>query len=318
MWQLKRRFHAVIIGPAVIVLACAKQDDLVDPEGAPATAVETPAPSQAVGPVAVLVGAGDIAKCNNLNKAHLTAKLLDHISGTVFALGDNAYMDGTAAEFAKCYGPTWGRHKKRTRPAAGNHEYNVSPNPYFDYFNGSGSASGNAGPRGKGYYSYNVGAWHVVVLNSVTNIRQDASSPQAKWLKADLAANRTRCTVAYWHHPFFASGKNRPVSRMTALVKLLYDAGVEIVMSGHNHHYERFAPQDPSRRADPDRGIRAFVVGTGGATPYGFDRRDPNSQVRYSGGQGLLKLTLSPSSYTWEFVPVAGTSFKDSGKGTCH
>jgi hypothetical protein len=318
MWQSKWSLHGAIMIQAVTVLACAQQDSLVEPEGKPTTGVEIPAPAQAAGPVAVLVGAGDIAKCNNRNWAKLTAKLLDGISGTVFALGDNAYQDGTAAEFANCYGPTWGRHKNRTRPAVGNHEYNVSPNPYFDYFNGVGSASGRAGPRGKGYYSYNAGAWHIVVLNSVTNIRQDASSPQAKWLKADLAAHPTRCTLAYWHHPFFTSGKNLPAKRLAPLVKLLYEAGVDVVMSGHNHQYERFAPQDPSRRADPTRGIRAFVVGTGGAGVYGFERRDPNSQVRYGDGNGVLKLTLSPSSYTWEFVPVAGTTFKDSGKGACH
>ena len=318
MSQTKRRLHGAIMIQAVTVLACGQQDNLIEPDGKPATSAAIPAPSHAVSLVAVLVGAGDIAKCNNLNRAGLTANLLDHVSGTVFALGDNAYQDGTAAEFARCYGPTWGRHRTRTRPAVGNHEYNVSPNPYFDYFNGVGSSSGRAGPRGKGYYSYNAGAWHIVVLNSVTNIRQDASSPQARWLKADLAAHATRCTLAYWHHPFFTSGKNLPATRLAPLVKLLYAAGVEVVMSGHNHQYERFAPQDPSRRADPSRGIRAFVVGTGGTTPYGFERREPNSQVRYSGGQGVLKLTLSPTSYTWEFVPVAGTSFRDSGKGTCH
>lgn len=314
----KRPVHGVILIQAVIVLACAQQDNLTDPEGKPTTSIETPTPSTAVGHVAVLVGAGDIGKCVSGNGAKLTGALLDAISGTVFALGDNAYPDGTATQYAKCYGPGWGRHKQRTRPALGNHEYNVSPNPYFDYFNGASSTSGRAGPRGKGYYSYNVGDWHIVVLNSVTNIRQDISSPQAKWLKADLAAHRTRCTLAYWHHPFFTSGKNLPAKRLAPLIKLLYDAGVEIVMSGHNHQYERFAPQTPSGQADPARGIRAFVVGTGGAGTYGFERRAANSQVRYGGGHGVLKLTLSAGSYAWEFVPVAGTSFKDSGKGTCH
>ena len=310
------RFRAIIICQSATLLACAQQDNVIGPDGKAPGAIERLAEAKAVSPV-VLVGAGDIAKCNNKNWAEHTAKLLDRIPGTVAALGDNAYQDGTAAQYAKCYGPTWGRHKSRTRPALGNHEYNVSPNPYFDYFNGSGKSTGKAGPRGKGYYSYNLGAWHIVVLNSVTKIRQDASSPQARWLKADLAAHRTRCTLAYWHHPFFTSGKNRPAKRMAPLVRLLYDAGVEIVMTGHNHQYERFAPQNPSRRADPTRGIRAFVVGTGGAGVYGFERREPNSQVRYGGGHGVLKLTLSPASYTWEFVPVAGTTFRDSGKGTC-
>jgi alkaline phosphatase len=311
------QFRTIIVCQTAALLGCAQQDKVVGPEDKTPAATESSAQASAVAP-AVLVAAGDIAKCYISNQAGLTAKLLDRIPGTVAALGDNAYQDGTAAQYAKCYGPTWGRYKSRTRPALGNHEYNVSPNPYFDYFNGAGKSSGRAGPRGKGYYSYSLGAWHVVVLNSVTNIRQDVSSPQAKWLKADLAAHRTQCTLAYWHHPFFTSGKNRPATRMAPLVKILYDAGAEIVMSGHNHQYERFAPQDPSRRADSKRGLRAFVVGTGGAGMYGFERTQPNSQVRYAGGHGVLKLTLSPGSYTWEFVPVAGTSFRDSGKGTCH
>ena len=328
MLQSKRRFHAVTFIQVVTVLACAQQDNLTQPPAPPPPGPEAPPPSPPPpsppppspppGAVAVLVGAGDIAKCNSGNKAELTAELLDGIPGIVFTLGDNAYQSGTAAEFANCYGPTWGRDKQRTRPALGNHEYQVSTNPYFDYFDGAGNASGPAGPRGDGYYSYDVGAWHIVVLNSDNHIRRDAASPQAQWLKADLAAHPTLCTLAYWHHPFFTSGRHPPMVRMAPLVQLLYDAGVDVVLSGHNHQYERFAPQDPSEQADPQRGIRAFVVGTGGAGMYGFTRLAPNSEVRYSGGNGVLKLTLSPTSYTWEFIPVAGTSFTDSGTGTCH
>jgi len=256
----------------------------------------------------VLVGAGDIADCD----ARPTAALLDNIPGTVFTAGDNAYPNGSASDYANCYDPSWGRHKARTRPAPGNHDYNTSGAAgYYNYFGAL------AGPAGVGYYSYDLGAWHVVSLNS--NISMSAGSTQETWLRADLAASTKRCTVAYWHHPRFSSGANHGSSTQSAGVfQALYDAGAEIVIVGHDHEYERFAPQTPSAVADPVRGIREFVVGTGGASFYSFATPLPNSEVRNNDSHGVLKLTLTDGSYTWQFIPVAGDSFTDSGSGTCH
>ena len=256
----------------------------------------------------VLVGAGDIADCD----AQPTAALLDNIPGTVFTAGDNAYPDGTAADYASCYDPSWGRHKARTRPAPGNHDYNTSgATGYYAYFGAL------AGPAGRGYYSYDLGAWHIVSLNS--NVSMSAGSAQETWLRADLAASTKTCTIAYWHHPRFSSGSNHGSSTQSAGVwQALYDAGAEIVISGHDHEYERFAPQTPSAAADPARGIREFIVGTGGAGLYSFATPLPNSEVRDDTSFGVLKLTLSDGSYTWEFIPIAGDSFTDSGSGTCH
>jgi acid phosphatase type 7 len=267
---------------------------------------------------AVLVGAGDIAGCYDTGAPYRTsletAALLDAIPGTIFTLGDNAYPNGATADFAKCYAPTWGRQKARTRPAPGNHEYNISSNPYFDYFNGAGKDSGAAGRRGEGYYSYNTGGWHIVVLNS--EVSKISLSGEVAWLKADLAAHPTVCSLAYWHRPFFTSGPHAPDVSLTPLMEALYAGGVDVVVSGHNHQYERFGPQDINRHPDPN-GIRAFVAGTGGAGEYGFGPPQPNSEVRGT-GPGLLKFSLLPTSYRWQFIPVPGVSFTDSGSGQCH
>ncbi len=182
---------------------------------------------------------------------------------------------------------------------------------YYNYFGAL------AGPAGRGYYSYDLGAWHIVSLNS--NVSMSAGSAQEVWLRADLAASTKTCTIAYWHHPRFSSGSNHGSSTQSAGVwQALYDAGAEIVISGHDHEYERFAPQTPGAAADPARGIREFIVGTGGAGLYSFATPLPNSEVRDNTSFGVLKLTLSDGSYTWEFIPIAGDSFTDSGSGTCH
>ncbi len=259
-----------------------------------------------------LVGAGDIATCSNQND-EATAKLLDGIPGTVFTTGDNAYPSGTDAEFASCYDPTWGRHKARTKPSVGNHEYLTSgASGYFDYF---GTA---AGDRSRGYYSYNLGAWHVVVLNSMCeNVGGcGATSPMVTWLKNDLAANPKACTAAYWHHPLFSSGGNH--TGIKPIWNALYAANADLVLNGHAHNYERFAPQNPSGQADPTRGIREFVVGTGGAGFTSFKTIKPNSEVRNATTNGVLKLTLKPTSYKWNFVPAGGKTFTDSGSQSCH
>jgi hypothetical protein len=263
---------------------------------------------------AVLVGAGDIAECTSAGDA-ATAALINSVSGTVFTLGDNAYDNGTAKQFRNCYGPTWGRFKSRTRPAIGNHEYEANgANAYFDYF---GRA---AGPRGKGWYSYDAGAWHVVVLNAnCSRVSCTKGSEQERWLRADLAAHDNRCTLAYWHQARFASDKvhgNHP--EVGPFWDALYAYGADVVLSAHAHIYERFAPQTPAGKADPDHGLRQFVVGTGGASHYKLASARPNSQVRNAAAFGVLKLTLHDGSYDWQFIPQAGKSFRDSGHGTCH
>jgi hypothetical protein len=259
----------------------------------------------------VLVGAGDIAECGTTGD-EATANLLDNIAGTVFTAGDNAYNDGSAANYSQCYAPSWGRHKARTRPSPGNHDYRTADaTGYFDYY------GSNAGPTGLGYYSYNLGNWHIISLNS--NISMSAGSTQEQWLRADLAASNKPCTLAYWHHPRFASGSHHGSSTTPQpLWQALYDANAEIVISGHEHNYERFAPQTPTGAADASRGIREFIVGTGGTDFYPSGTAIANSQVRNSGTWGVLKLTLSSNGYSWQFIPVAGQSFTDSGSGTCH
>jgi len=258
-----------------------------------------------------LVGAGDIADCDSHGDEQ-TAALLDRIAGTVFTAGDNAYSDGTAEQFARCYAGSWGRHRARTRPAPGNHDYRSDDGaPYFHYYGAL------AGPAGRGYYSYDVGTWHVISLNS--NIDMRAGSPQERWLRDDLAAHPSACVLAYWHHPRFSSGTEHGSDRRTRFLwQALYDHGADVVLAGHEHNYERFAPQTAEGAADAARGIREFVVGTGGADRYAFGPPLPNSEVRNGDVWGVLKLTLLPGRYRWEFVPVAGMSFSDSGLGRCH
>ena len=260
-------------------------------------------------PTEIFVGAGDIAQCTNGGVPQATARLLDSISGTVFALGDNAYPSGTTENYHTCYDTTWGRHKARTRPVPGNHEYDggLAAAPFFDYF------GANAGAPGAGYYSYDLGNWHVIALNS--SLAVGPRSVQAAWLRSDLAANTSRCTIAYWHFPLFSSSEHGNIEQMREFWHILYDAGADVVLSAHDHVYERFAPQDPDGAADPNRGIREFVVGTGGAPPYPFVDVKPNSEMRLS-ANGVLRLALKAGSYDWTFIPVNGAG--DSGSATCH
>jgi len=264
---------------------------------------------------AVLVGAGDIADCKDLSGARATATLLDKIPGTVMAVGDLAYPDGTPANFA-CYDKTWGRLKNRTRPAAGNHEFHsTGAASYFQYFGET------AGEPGKGYYSYELGSWHIVVLNSECAAAGgcDAASAQGQWLREDLATHPVACTLAYFHKPLFSSGGAHGNDLgMKPLWDALYAANADVIVNGHDHDYERFAPQTPDGIADPSRGIREFVVGTGGKNLRPFTVVHANSEVRSREAFGVLKLTLAPGRYQWEFIPQAGKSFQDSGAGTCH
>lgn len=265
----------------------------------------------------VLVGAGDISSCDDLAGAEATAKLIDKIPGTVFAVGDLAYPDGSDEQFAKCYTPTWGRFKDRTRPVPGNHEYHSDgASGYARYF---GAAAGD--PK-KGYYSYDLGAWHIVALNSECDQVGGcgAGSPQGEWLQQDLAQHPATCTLAYFHKPLFSSGAAHGNDlEMKPLWQALYAANADVVIGGHDHDYERFAPQDPDGNADPKRGIREFVAGTGGKNSHRkFVTTRANSEVHQADTFGVLKLTLHASSYDWEFVPEAGKSFHDSGSGSCH
>ncbi len=261
----------------------------------------------------VLVGAGDIASCGLTGDAR-TATVVRSIAGTVFTAGDNAYEFGTAREYADCYAPTWGVLKSRTRPSPGNHDYGTSGAAgYFAYF------GARAGTAGEGWYAYDLGAWRVYALNSNCSAIGGcgAGSAQERWLRADLAANPRRCVAAYWHHPLFSSGAHGNSASMRPIWEALHAAGADVVVNGHDHDYERFAPQDPEGFGDPERGIREFVVGTGGASLRDFATIRPNSEVRDSSTLGVLKLTLRTDSYAWQFVPVADGAFTDAGQDTC-
>jgi len=262
-------------------------------------------PLQVAAASVVLVGAGDISTCSN-NNDEATAKLLDGISGTVFTAGDNAYDSGTYTQYTNCYHPTWGRHKSRTKPVPGNHEYNTSGAAgYFKYFSNVSS-----------YYAYNLGDWRIYALNSEIDV--SSTSAQVKWLKNDLAANPKRCVLAYWHKPRWSSGSHYGSnSKYQTLWKTLYDAKAELVISGHEHNYERFKEMNASGTASSP-GMREFVVGTGGASHYGFGSTLSTSQVRNSSTYGVLKVTLNSTSYSWKFIPVAGKTFTDSGTTYCH
>jgi 3',5'-cyclic AMP phosphodiesterase CpdA len=263
----------------------------------------------------VLLAVGDIASCTSEGD-EATAALVDELPGTVATLGDHVYEEGTARQFRDCYDPSWGRHKSRTRPAPGNHDYQTGGAAgYFAYF---GSAAGEAS---KGYYSYELGTWQIVVLNS--NCGQvggcEAGSPQERWLRKMLEAHPHACTLAYWHHPRFSSGTEHGSSEnLQAIWEALYEFGAEVVLAGHEHHYERFAPQDAAGELDPERGIRQFVVGTGGRSHYEFGSPLPTSEVRNDDAFGVLHLTLRATSYDWTFVPVSGATFDDAGTGACH
>jgi len=287
--------------------------------------LSSPTPEGTLGPNdPVLVGAGDISSCGQENDS-LTADLLDQVVANatgevvVFAAGDNAYESGTIEEYEQCYDPTWGRHKARTRPVPGNHEYGTgNAQGYFEYYGAI------AGDPSQGYYSYDLGDWHIIVLNTNDHCEEIAcsnSSAQANWLRADLEAHPAFCTLAIWHEPLFSSGRVHGSSQFVKpLWNVLYAAGADVVVNAHEHNYERFAPQTPAGALEKDYGIREFVVGTGGES---HDRepetRLPNSEIANDDTFGVLKLTLHPAGYDWEFMPEQRHGkFSDSGSGGCH
>ena len=253
----------------------------------------------------ILVGAGDIATCDR-EEDEMTAQLLDQIPGTVFTVGDNAYVNGSYSEYINCYEPSWGRHKSRTKPSPGNHEYNTSGAAgYFQYFNNIPS-----------YYAYDLGTWRIYALNS--EIDSSLSSPQVIWLVEDLAANPSQCVLAYWHTPRWSSGaKNGSQPALQSIWQILYEADAELVINGHEHNYERFAEMDGSG-VKVSQGLREIVVGTGGAGLYEFGTPLASSEVRDNTSFGVLKLNLQATGYDWEFIPAANSTFSDSGSGNCH
>jgi hypothetical protein len=270
----------------------------------------------------VLVGAGDIAGCASLGGAEATGKLIDGIPGAVFAAGDLAYERGAAEEFRDCYGSTWGKFKERTWPAPGNHEYGTpGAAAYFAYW------GQRAGSPAKSYYSFDLGPkWHVIALD--TNCRAHgvggcaAGSAQEKWLKEDLTRRADACVVAFGHYALYSSGvfpSHAVHPELRDLWRDLYAAHADLVLAGHEHSYERFAPQDPDGNLDLANGIREIVVGTGGRSHHPLGTPTPHSEARNTDTFGVLKLTLWPGRYEWEFVPVNGAEgFHDSGDGTCH
>lgn len=263
------------------------------------------------------VGAGDIADCGSTDD-EATAALIAAMPSTtpVFVLGDNAYPNGSTKDYANCYDPSWGAFKSRTHPSAGNHEYNTSgAAPYFAYF---GAA---AGPSGLGYYSFDLGAWHVIVLNS--NIASDAGSAQDVWLRNDLATHSNKCTLAYFHHPLYSSiggtgSGGAAISSVRRFWDDLYAAGVDLVLNGHRHVYERIAPMKPDGTADPVNGIRTIIAGMGGESGGDLTNIFPLSEVREGRTFGVLKLTLRSTGYDWQFIGVPGSTFTDSGTNSCH
>jgi hypothetical protein len=263
----------------------------------------------------VILAAGDIAGCDTFGD-EATAALLDRLPGTALTLGDHVYEDATASDFADCYDPTWGRHKARTLPTIGDHEYRTpDAKPYFDYFGAV------AGDPAKGYYSHDIGAWHIISLNEVcVEIGGcGAGSPEEQWLRADLAAHPAQCTLALLHKPRFSSGAIHGSSTTyQPFWQALYDHRADLVLSGDDHVYERFAKQTPTGVADPVRGIREIIAGTGGRSHYNFGTIQPNSEARNNTAFGVLEVTLHATSYDWQFVPEAGRTFTDSGTTACH
>ncbi len=310
------------LGAIIAVAACGGGGG--GPSMGPPPPEPTPAPTSRD---PVIAAAGDIVcglgSRGNACRDKQTADLLQEISpDVVLPLGDLQYETGAYPDFINFYELTWGQMRAITRPVPGNHEYE-SPNarPYFDYFNGLSAFTGPAGDRDKGYYSYNLGDWHLIALNSECARIGGCGpgSPQGNFLKADLAANRRTCTLAYWHHPLFSSGQNGNSGHMLPTWQILYDAGVDVILNGHDHSYERFAPQSPTRAPEADRGMREFVVGTGGRNLTPFPTIQPNSEVRDNTSFGVLRMRLHQVSYEWQFVSIPGMGgLADHGTGLCH
>lgn len=281
------------------------------------TPTDTPTPVPTPAP-AVLIGAGDISVCG-LDGASRTAALLARLinqypQAEIFTAGDNAQVMGLMQEYMDCFSPTWGRFWDRIHPSPGNHDwFTESGRDYFTYF---GEAAGEAG---NGYYSYDLGEWHIVSLNSNCDAAGcEEGSAQVEWLRADLQQNQARCTLLYWHHPLWSSG-TVPISPAgQAFWRIASEYGAEIVVNGHDHYYERFAPLDQDGNVNFETGIRPFIVGTGGAWLFELDEPLAITEARDNTSFGVIKFLLYPDRYEWEYVAADGSPFTDSGTGTCH
>ena len=295
---------------------------------------DAPAAEVALSGSAVLVGAGDIASCGDIGDEG-TARLVDsvlkvnaaaRVPTAVFSLGDHAYPMATDRQLRRCFTPSWGDSKKgimaAIRPTMGNHDWQASRGaPYYRYF------GPKAGPVGKGYYSYDLGDWHVVALNSELAAEGTRSeiTTQEEWLRNDLRANGKKCTVAYFHRPLFSSAYRQGAPEMRPIYEILFAANVDLILAGHDHHYERFLPQTPAGVVDSTRGIEQIIVGTGGATLRGFKSRfgfsapppSGNSTTRIQGHYGVLKLNLGKDEYSSVFIDVNGRLW-DPSSGKCH
>jgi hypothetical protein len=307
-----REFGVLMALLAIVIGACV-------PSASP-SATPDPLPSAvesaAAAAVPAVLAAGDIAACDSEGD-EATAALLDHEDGTILALGDLAYPTGNARDFASCYDPTWGRHRGRTLATPGNHEYETDgAGPYFDYFDAQ------AGRPGPSWYAVELGDWLLISLDS--NCEEvggcGADSPQSLWLADRLAARPVHeCTLAFWHHPRWTSGLGHGSDpRTDSWWRQLYSAGADLVLSGHEHVYERFAPLDADGESEDD-GLVQFVVGTGGRSLYEFETILPASAAHDNTSFGILHLTLRPGAYDWEWVPVAGSDsgFTDAGTAEC-
>jgi hypothetical protein len=325
-----RRSHLVSLWASILLALVSSRCGGGESPSNPISSLPTPAPTATpvADPDPTIAAAGDIA-CDSTNSGpticqqFATSELIVRMQPTaVLALGDLAYENGRIEEFQRFYDPSWGRLKPITRPAPGNHEYQTFADArgYFEYFNGNARSGGVAGSPGEGWYSFDIGSWHLVALNSncqhVGGCGQ--GSAQDRWLRADLRANRTTCTLAFWHHPRFSSGAsgNNPI--MEGLWQTLQEEGADVVLSGHDHVYERFSPQTSNGTSNRERGLRQIVVGTGGRDLTAFVSSQANSEVKGASSFGILKMRLRPRSYEWEFLPAPGYSFRDSGSDVCH
>ncbi len=303
------------IAVALLVWTCA-QSDVTAPSSEPAV---TPPPDRPL----ILAAAGDIAcgtgtpgvdTCRQMATSDL---LLTLQADQVLTLGDNQYGGATLSQFRSFFHPSWGRLKGVIHGVPGNHEYeSPGASGYFDYFNGEGVARGPAGPRGLGYGSFEVGAWHLIGLNS--NCGQVDCAEELRWLRTDLAINARLCTLAFWHHPLFTAAPMTGTPAVKPFWTELHTARAELVLNGHSHNYQRFAPQTPEGVLDESQGLRQFVVGTGGRSLYPFQGTAANTQARSDTAFGVLKLALYTNRYEWAFLPIAGQTFGDSGSGLCH
>ena len=313
---------AVLVGLALVATGCKPPVQTTPP------AADAPAAVVALTGASVLIGAGDIASCSSSGDES-TARLVDSVlradsaakvHDEVLTLGDNAYPSGSTADFERCFTPSWGDSAKlimkNIRPAPGNHEHlSGEAAPYYQYF------GTRAGPPSKGYYSYTVGKWHAIALNSEILVNPSFSeverSAELEWLRQDLKGNGTKCTVAYWHHPRFSSGWHGTDSRLAPLWQILFEGGVDLVLNGHDHNYERFLPMSPAGIVDSVAGITQVVVGTGGGELRGFRSLIPNSAYTVQGHFGVVKLTLGAAEWRSAFLDVEGRIWDPSG-GKCH